>query len=690
MPPLLNMILSNAVMASLLALLAAGVTYWVRRPALSHCLWLLVLLKLLTPPIVPFEISWSSKEKTPAAEDSKDVLDSEAIDQSEPANVPPVPSDAPVTTILIYPADPESTEPAESTPVAPNNLWMDLSERAMAFGSYYLAPIWLTGSCLWLGWTILHLYLFQRILFHAEKAPEHLQNEVRDWAAKLGMHSCPALWLVPGCVSPMLWTIGWAPRLLFPAKLLERLDDEQRSALLIHELAHLRRRDHWVRWIELAVMTIYWWNPIVWLARRELHEAEEQCCDAWVVWTLMPGGPGSCRAGRAYALALLHTVDFFSHARPTLPATASGVGQVPHLRRRLTMIMNGNTPRSLSSAGRLAVLGLGLLLPLVPVQAQTEPQDPKDDRDRQIEKLKKVIQALEQQKNADLELRDIRDMQNGKDFLLKQLTDQKVLRLELAKDAEKQLKQAQANEAKARANQAQAEEQRVRAVRFLSEAQLAQNQNPDGRVEFRAFVLDDKAGPEVQKMMKAIEDLTRALEAKRQELRGLEEKLQHTRAQLEKMRAEGAVNEAKRRAENERGKAENARKEVERRIEVIRPDGAPGREQIIIKIDPSASPDQVKKQVEEIQARVKQPIRVEVVTPPETAKRRATETPSPEARFRERRDVRNLDPEARPEPRPRERRETRNDDLEQRLERILKEVDELRRELRESNRSERK
>ena len=58
------------------------------------------------------------------------------------------------------------------------------------------------------------------------------------------------------------------------------------TLLLLHELAHLKRRDHWVRWLELVVAGLYWWHPVVWWARRALREAEEQCCDAWVVWAM--------------------------------------------------------------------------------------------------------------------------------------------------------------------------------------------------------------------------------------------------------------------------------------------------------------------------------------------------------------------------------------------------------------------
>src|SRR5207249_981839 len=125
---------------------------------------------------------------------------------------------------------------------------------------------------------------------------------------------------------------------------LERLDATQRATLLAHELAHWYRRDHWVRWLELAVLGLYWWCPLVWWARRELSAAEEDCCDAWVVW-LLPG------AARAYATALVDTLDFLANAPRVLPLAARAVGQLSILRRRLTMIMRGTTPRTLPRFG---------------------------------------------------------------------------------------------------------------------------------------------------------------------------------------------------------------------------------------------------------------------------------------------------------------------------------------------------
>ena len=87
-------------------------------------------------------------------------------------------------------------------------------------------------------------------------------------------------------------------------------------------------------------------TPVVLLTARD---AEEDCCDAWVVWAL----PASARA---YALALVETVDFLADARPALPALASGFGHVTRacassapIRRRSASSNTAKTSASRSS-----------------------------------------------------------------------------------------------------------------------------------------------------------------------------------------------------------------------------------------------------------------------------------------------------------------------------------------------------
>ena len=178
-----------------------------------------------------------------------------------------------------------------------------------------ILAVFLSGAVGWWTLAAVRIVQFQRVLLELQPVPEEWQSHADLMAERMGLSQCPRLWLVPGRVPPMLWAIGGRPRLLVPSQLWAAMDEDERASLVLHELAHLKRRDHWVRWLELVVAGLYWWHPVAWWARHELREAEEQCCDAWVVWA-MP------QKARTYASALLTALEFVSGAR-TVPVGAS-------------------------------------------------------------------------------------------------------------------------------------------------------------------------------------------------------------------------------------------------------------------------------------------------------------------------------------------------------------------------------
>jgi len=394
MHPLLDVALRNAGMAALLAVLAAVVGSFSSRPALKHSLWLLVLLKLVTPPVVSIPIAWPSFS-VPRA-DSAPSVGRSAVAWAKPSDDPEQNVDliAPETEVgtLLPPPPEDFTRPASPDTVeqrAAEAVPFDrqLVEQGGADAEHHAAPlswssiiafVWLAGSACWFAVSLIRIERFQRSLRCVRPAPDRLREQAEQMALRMGLSHCPSIWLAPGRISPLLWALGGPPRLFIPTVLWDRLNEDQRETLLAHELAHLRRGDHWVRGLELLVTGLYWWHPVVWWASRELREAEERCCDAWVVWAL----PDSTRA---YATALVETVDFLSETQIALPASASGIGHVPDLRRRLTMIMRGTTPKALSWAGFLAVIGLAaFLLPIWPTEAQSQdgPNDPLPRLDR--------------------------------------------------------------------------------------------------------------------------------------------------------------------------------------------------------------------------------------------------------------------------------------------------------------------
>jgi beta-lactamase regulating signal transducer with metallopeptidase domain/tetratricopeptide (TPR) repeat protein len=475
METLLSVGLSNALAALVLALAVATAALVLRRPALLHALWLIVLVKLVTPPVVWLPLPWAAADAPGPAPaqvpPGADAPGSPAVAVPPPADAPPLPdlpphADAPgdgpgedVVFLppreLLPPVDdappaPAAEEPTEAPRPADVAAVAPAGKPAPAAAGWVWAvcAVWLAGSAGWFTLAVWRLFRFRRLLRHGRPAPAALQQQAGRLAGQLGLRRCPAVWLLPGRVAPLLWAAGGPPRVFLPDSLLDQLTPGQRDALLVHELAHFKRRDHWVRWLEFVASGLYWWHPALWFARRGLREAEEQCCDAWVTSTL----PG---AGKAYATALLETLDFLSGARPATPLLASGLGRVSDLKRRLTMIMRGTTPRSLGRAGGLAVLALGgLLTALAPAWAQPQPRpgdpDKKGAEGAAVEKLRAELNRLQ----GEL-AKDPADLDKAK-------ADLKKLEDELAaKQAEVAALQKKVEEARARLGQGGAKDVRI-------------------------------------------------------------------------------------------------------------------------------------------------------------------------------------------------------------------------------------
>jgi beta-lactamase regulating signal transducer with metallopeptidase domain len=374
----------NALFAAILAVIMAGLAVlFRRRPAVVHALWILVLVKFLVPSVYPVEIPWW--RPSPAQLDGPEtVVVQENVDPrtilvdqlSEPReDVSPESAVSEPQPVGVLQPTGENLEPAVTGPTIPPN---PNAGPVQLSWERIVGMVWLTGSLTWLVIAAIRIVRFQRILRFAKPAHPELQIRVQMLAERLGLSACPSVSLVSAPIAPLLWALTRSPQLLIPEKLWERLNKEQRDTLLVHELAHLRRGDHWVRRLEMLVLALYWWHPVVWYAQRRLREAEEQCCDSWVLWVLP-------HAAQDYAVALVETLAFLSHSRPALPLGASGIEPMRLLKRRLSMIVQGQPPRGVSRLACWAIVGVGLLLlPLLPIPAQ-QTSNPESDDEEQVQ-----------------------------------------------------------------------------------------------------------------------------------------------------------------------------------------------------------------------------------------------------------------------------------------------------------------
>jgi beta-lactamase regulating signal transducer with metallopeptidase domain len=353
--------LKNAVLALPLVAAALALGRFTRRPALAHVLWVLVLIKLITPPLIDVPLGWKFDVDRWLAEET---VGNEAIPIAASAQR------AEETSALAGASNPVPQAPVSSatasvpswSPVAASQMrqvvraassWMQSTSWGLLLG--LAGAAWLLGSATTAGLLYVRASRFQKYLKLACRDDERLTSRVRQLSYRTGLITYPKVIVVDGVVSPMLWGVGGGVRLLFPAKLVERLDAAETDALLLHELAHYSRGDYWVRLLELVTYVAYWWNPIVWWACRQIEAAEEQCCDAWVV-------EHQSGTRRSYAEALLATIDFLNEPAEVRPPAACGLGEVSLLKLRLKQIMRGELAAQMPRTAWLVVLLAGLAL----------------------------------------------------------------------------------------------------------------------------------------------------------------------------------------------------------------------------------------------------------------------------------------------------------------------------------------
>jgi beta-lactamase regulating signal transducer with metallopeptidase domain len=176
---------------------------------------------------------------------------------------------------------------------------------------------------------------FRQLASFARPAPAEWQTLSQRLAAELSLRRAPEILVVPGRLPPLV-VPGRRPRVLVPMALIDRLDESERTVLLLHEMAHVRRGDHLARIVELLVGVVYWWLPGLSLLGRQLRACEETCCDA----TVLSQFPD---ARREYARLLLDVLDFTDPLPgDTMPqATAMST---KGLEQRLRAILDGGVP----------------------------------------------------------------------------------------------------------------------------------------------------------------------------------------------------------------------------------------------------------------------------------------------------------------------------------------------------------
>ncbi len=151
---------------------------------------------------------------------------------------------------------------------------------------------------------------------------------------------------------PSVWGV-LRPVILLPVRITDHLDDEELNAVILHELAHVARRDNLIGNLTMAVCCLLWFHPLIWWMDRRLLAERERACDELVVQKL--------KASKAYASGLLKVVQF----RIGWGLTGTAGAADSDLGRRVEWILNGRLPRNLALWHRVLLGALTSILLLL-------------------------------------------------------------------------------------------------------------------------------------------------------------------------------------------------------------------------------------------------------------------------------------------------------------------------------------
>ena len=349
--------ISNCVLSAALACVTFVFATFCNRTHVTRILWIIVLLKLVTPPIWLIPLPATSAEQ-PATGQSlaadNIALDRTATVQHEFDRDDVAKSNRKVPTQELLP----SGQGFSGLMHSPRRT----DGSAFAWQQYFV-QVWFVTSGLCSVVLLLRIRRFQRMVRRCLLADQQLRQQVEETAKVVGLTYVPETRLHEFPVSPMVSPFSWKPILLLPRSLIGELNRDQLITVIAHELVHLKQRDHLVRFVEVIVTCLYWWNPVAWLARRGLHLAEEACCDAVVV-CLLPD------RRKSYGEALLRAAEFIK-VNPSPFALTIGMSNHSPLKRRITVILNQQFSPVCSWHERLILLAVFAVI-LPPAAAQDQ------------------------------------------------------------------------------------------------------------------------------------------------------------------------------------------------------------------------------------------------------------------------------------------------------------------------------
>lgn len=255
----------------------------------------------------------------------------------------PVPS----SVITTYGVPAASPDPTAANITLPPSVRDTLSGVQSPQYLPYIVLFWFTGAMVF--WTRLAggLVIAARMRsVRVRSAPPEWQHALKELSVRIGLSASVRLLVSALVEAPVV--VGWLrPVVLVPVGVLSGLPVAHLEALLLHELAHIKRRDYLVNILQSAAEALLFYHPAIWWVSGHIRAERELCCDDVAV------SIGGDVLSYARALAQLE----LSRPAPYAAAAANGGSLADRIARLL-----GQPRPSVRSGLGPCVLALAILL----------------------------------------------------------------------------------------------------------------------------------------------------------------------------------------------------------------------------------------------------------------------------------------------------------------------------------------
>lgn len=220
--------------------------------------------------------------------------------------------------------------------------------------SGYLVNIWLLGACFfafrWLGGLT---FTFRLKTSGTRITDPQWQEKVQTWRREMGIRR--PVQILESLRTEVPLILGHLkPLILLPLGTINSLAPEQVEAIVLHELAHIRRYDFMINLIIAALEMVLFYHPVYWWLSDQIQQEREQCCDDIAV--------AVCGNTRLYAETLL----LMEEKRQQNTLAMAYQGKKNHLLERIKRICLAS-PASYRPEYGKAGLSLALLLAVAAV-----------------------------------------------------------------------------------------------------------------------------------------------------------------------------------------------------------------------------------------------------------------------------------------------------------------------------------